>query len=236
MNTARTVSDAKRTFYSIHTRPVNSIYRRVVEELLVEMHLLTVNVDYRYDPIYGLGVVTAFDRFMQGYRPERDIASIFSALCKSVEGDAQQFRQDADRMVNSIADLSWDALVDLTDSREALQALRQATENARFKYSRLFAIGVYTLLEKIDAEAVKDAEKLKTALDKLSSHLGLSADKLQKDLELYRSNLDKVAQAQAAMADLLEAERKRREQRAQEKAAKATEAESEVSSSEASEG
>ena len=72
MNNVRTVSDAKRAFYTLHTRPINSIYRRVVEELMVEMHLLFVNTDFSYDAIYALGVVTAFDRFMQGYRPEHD--------------------------------------------------------------------------------------------------------------------------------------------------------------------
>ena len=72
MNNVRTVSETKRTFYSLHTRPINTIYRRVVEELMVEMHLLDVNADFKYDPIYALGVVTTFDRFMEGYKPSED--------------------------------------------------------------------------------------------------------------------------------------------------------------------
>ncbi len=73
VSTVRTVSDTKRAFYTLHTRPINSIYRRVVEEMMVEMHLLSVNADFRYDPIYALGVVTTFDRFMLGYRPDTDL-------------------------------------------------------------------------------------------------------------------------------------------------------------------
>jgi photosystem II biogenesis protein Psp29 len=76
----RTVSDSKRDFYTRHTRPINSVYRCVVEELLVEMHLLSVNVDFHYDPIYALGVVTSFEKFMEGYRPGR-INRIFLMLC-----------------------------------------------------------------------------------------------------------------------------------------------------------
>ncbi|OUC14300.1 MAG: photosystem II biogenesis protein Psp29 [Alkalinema sp. CACIAM 70d] len=222
MNTVRTVSDAKRTFYSLHTRPVNSIYRRVVEELMVEMHLLTANIEFRYDPIYALGVVTSFDRFMQGYRPEQDLTSIFTAICKAVDGDPQQYRQDADRLINSIGGTSWDGIVGLTEEGEALSALQQISSNPKFKYSRLFAIGLYTLLEKLDAEAVKESEKLQAALTTLGTGLNLAPDKLQKDLELYRSNLEKVSQAQAAMAEFVEAERKKREQREQEKATKAS--------------
>jgi len=41
VNNVRTVSDTKRAFYTLHTRPINTIYRRVVEELIVEMHLLS---------------------------------------------------------------------------------------------------------------------------------------------------------------------------------------------------
>ena len=98
MNNVRTVSDTKRVFYTHHTRPINSIYRRVVEELMVEMHLLAVNVDFRYDPIYALGVVTSFDRFMQGYRPERDKTSIFDSLCQAIGDEPQHYRNDAERL------------------------------------------------------------------------------------------------------------------------------------------
>ena len=41
----KTVSDTKRSFYTHYNKPINSVYRRVVEELLVEMHLLSVNAD-----------------------------------------------------------------------------------------------------------------------------------------------------------------------------------------------
>ena len=41
----------------------------------------------------------------------------------------------------------------------------------------------------------------------------LPTDKVQKDLDTYRSNLDKLVQMEAVMADLAEAERKKREKR-----------------------
>ena len=221
VNYVRTVSDTKRAFYTHHTRPINSVYRRVVEELMVEMHLLSVNVDFTYEPIYALGVVTTFDRFMQGYEPEQDKASIFNALCKSIESDAQKYRQDVEHLQTSVSNLS------IEDIKNYLQGLDQPgaeglkkefhaiASNSTFKYSRLFAIGLYSLVETIDAELVKDKENLETLLKQACEALNLSADKLQKDLDLYLSNLDKMTQAQAVMKDILEAERKKREQRAQ---------------------
>jgi photosystem II biogenesis protein Psp29 len=222
VNNVRTVSDTKRTFYSLHTRPINTIYRRVVEELMVEMHLLSVNSSFTYNPIYGLGVVTTFDRFMQGYQPERDRESIFNALCQAVEQEPQRYRQDAERLQAVAKDLpvndliAWLSQNSHLDRDPDLQGQLQAiANNSQFKYSRLFAVGLFTLLEQSDPELVKDEKQRTEALKTIAAGLHLSDDKLTKDLELYSSNLEKMAQALIVMADMVSADRKKREQRQQ---------------------
>lgn len=228
MNNLRTVSDTKRNFYTLHTRPINTIYRRVVEELMVEMHLLSVNADFHYDPIYALGVVTAFERFMQGYQPERDKEPIFDALCQSIEDSPQRFRQNADQLRNTVKNLSAKELIawlseDRSSGTEDLQAqIRAIAHNPSFKYSRLFAIGVFSLLELADPELVKDEKQRVEALKQVSASLNISEDKLNKDLELYRANLEKIEQALITMADMLSADRKKRQQRLQAQSAGVT--------------
>ena len=222
MNNVRTVSDTKRTFYTLHSRPINTIYRRVVEELMVEMHLLSVNIDFNYNPIYALGVVTTFERFMAGYQPEQDKESIFNALLKAVEANPDTYQQDAQRLQAvandlSVADLiSWLSQSTHLDRDTELQNTLQAiANNSNFKYSRLFAIGLYSLLESADPEFVKDEKQLNETLKTIGNGLSISDDKLTKDLELYRSNLDKMTQALIVMADMVAADRKKREQRNQ---------------------
>ncbi|MBD1929529.1 photosystem II biogenesis protein Psp29 [Trichocoleus sp. FACHB-90] len=222
MNNVRTVSDTKRTFYSLHTRPINSIYRRVVEELMVEMHLLSVNVDFRYDPIYGMGVVTSFNRFMQGYRPERDKEPIFDALCQAVGDKTEQYEQDAQRLEELAKRLPGKEIVawlnPTADTRGASElhdaAVKAIANHTQFKYSRLFAIGLYTLLELADPDLVKDEKQRIEALRHICLGLSLPEDKLLKDLEFYRSNLEKMAQMRLVMEDALVAERKKRERSA----------------------
>ncbi|MBR8837793.1 MAG: photosystem II biogenesis protein Psp29 [Stigonema ocellatum SAG 48.90 = DSM 106950] len=222
MNNVRTVSDTKRTFYSLHTRPINTIYRRIVEELMVEMHLLSVNVDFRYNSIYALGVVTAFERFMQGYQPEREKESIFNALLQAAQEDPQRYKQDAERLQGLAKSLPATELIawlsqtdpDVRDA-ELQSSLLSIANNPNFKYNRLFAIGLFSLLELSDPELVKDEKQRTEALKTIANGLHVSDDKLNKDLELYRSNLDKMAQALVVMADLLAADRKKREQRTQ---------------------
>jgi photosystem II biogenesis protein Psp29 len=228
VSTVRTVSDTKRAFYTLHTRPINSIYRRVVEELMVEMHLLSVNADFRYDPVYALGVVTTFDRFMLGYRPEADLISIFNALCQSLQDDAQRYRQTAEQVrsqavgMNASDFLSKVKQLPETGGSGLLEVLKPIAENPKYKYSRLFAIGIYTLLEIMSPDLVKDEKQRNEALEALAAGLQLSADKMQKDLELYRSNLEKLSQARQVMEDILQADRKKKEERQKAKDAIAT--------------
>jgi len=193
---------------------------------MVEMHLLTVNVDFRYDPIYALGVVTSFNRFMQGYRPEQDIPSIFNGLCQSLKDDPQRYQQAAEQLQAVVSQLSVTELITWLDQSAPVaehsdlqEQLRAIANNAKFKYSRLFAIGLFTLLELVDPNLVKDEAQRTDALKQICTTLKLPEDKVLKDLELYRSNLEKMAQARIVMEDALQAERKKREDREKAKAA-----------------
>ncbi len=226
MNNQSTVSDTKRNFYSQHTRPINSIYRRVVEELMVEMHLLSTNVDFAYNPIYALGVVSSFDRFMTSYRPESDKQSIFVALCQSMGGNAQQYRTDATGASEFATSMqgqdivSWLAHPTANGAGSQIASIIESiASNPKFKYSRLFGIGLFTILEQAAPDLLKDEKKREAAILQIGEAMHLPTDKVQKDLDTYRSNLDKLVQMEAVMADLAEAERKKREKREQSKVA-----------------
>ena len=225
MNNVRTVSDTKRAFYSTHTRPINAIYRRVVEELMVEMHLLLVNTDFDYNSLYSLGVVGIYTRFMTGYEPEKDRESIYDAIIKAVQGDPEKYKADAAEVLAAGKALpSLDAFRSVlseakTDGNgDSLKAnLHKIISNPKFKYSRLLATGLYNVLEEIDAEAIANDEKRNALLDELAAALGFNNELLKKDIDLYRSNLEKMAQAQEVMKDMIEAEKKKRAKREQEK-------------------
>lgn len=241
MNNVRTVSDTKRAFYSTHTRPINAIYRRVVEELMVEMHLLLVNTDFDYDAIYALGVVSVFDRFMAGYEPDRDQQSIYSALIQAIQGDPDQYRRDAEEVLTAAKTVpSVEAFKSLledakTGSGDSLKGnLNKVITNPKFKYSRLFSTGLYNVVETIDADILADKEKRETLLKELAKTLGFNDELLIKDIELYRGNLEKMAQAQEVMKDMVEAEKKKQAKREQDKVERAQKKEAEKKEAEAS--
>jgi photosystem II biogenesis protein Psp29 len=223
----KTVSDTKRAFYTYHARPINSVYRRVVEELLVEMHLLSVNTDFQSDPIYCLGVVTSFERLMQGYKPESDKQSIFNALCKSIDSDPDLYQKQAQAILLVAKNKSSEELIDwlkepILEGGEniILEPIKAIATNDNFKYNRPFAIGIYTLLEEAEPEMLKDDKKRNEILDRIAENFNLPSEKMKKDLEVYRSSLAKMDQLLKVIEDVLEASRKQREKREQEKQAR----------------
>jgi photosystem II biogenesis protein Psp29 len=217
----RTVSDTKRDFYAQHTRPINSIYRRVVEELLVELHLLSVNVHFRVDPIYCLGVVSSFERFMQGYRPEKDKESIFQAICQAVGGNPQEYRASADLALNlakrlgSIPEvISWLKSPQPQEGEYPLaEGVKEIRNNPQFKYSRLFGIGLYTMLWQVEPEFWREQKSREEITNQLTEVFPLNDQKLTKDFDLYQSNLEKVQQMILVLEEAVEADRKKREKK-----------------------
>lgn len=215
----RTVSDTKRDFYTQHTKPINSIYRRVIEELMVEMHLLSVNVDFNYDPIYALGVITSFERFMQGYQPENDKESIFSALCNSTGGETQRYKQDAEKCLDFAKSCSGEEMVNILSNSSDKEGefvpdlVKSIASKPKFKYSRLFAIGLYTLVEASQLNLLEDKEQFNQIFQKIAQGLNVSEGKMQKDLDIYRSNLQKMDQLLKVIEDAIAADRKQREKR-----------------------
>ena len=222
----KTVSDSKRAFYAAYPRPINSIYRRVIEELLVEMHLLSVNADFKPDPIYYLGIVTSFERLMQGYQPEGDKEQIFNALCTSTDSDPAIYKSQAGALLSLAQDKSTADLIAWLSNptgdegtNHIVEPIQAIATNDNFKYSRPLAIGVYTLLEESDPELVKDNSKREETIDKIIEVFGLSGDKMKKDIEMYRGNLEKMDQLLKVIEDVLEASRKQRAKREQEQQA-----------------
>jgi len=219
VNTVRTVSDTKKDFYLAFPKPVNQVYRRVVDELLVEIHLLKVNQTFVYDGIFALGVVTTFDRFTAGYKPETDRLAVFHALCSALQFDSDRIRQDA----NSLSELTKQSpnevktlltTLDTGLSLDPLSTQLQAiASKENFKYSRLLGVGLYALLEIVDPEAIADNSKREDLVKIVGDILKFGSDRLLKDVDLYRSNLDKIEQARQMIADMVEAERKKRGQK-----------------------
>ena len=73
------------------------------------------------------------------------------------------------------------------------------------------AVGLLTLLAKARGLDGADPKELAQSAHELSEPLGLSKDRVEKDLGLYLSNLERMAQAVELVEETLAAERRKRE-------------------------
>lgn len=87
-----TVSETKLKFLKAYKRPIPSIYNSVLQELIVQQHLMRYKTSYRYDPVFALGFVTVYDQLMEGYPSDEDRDAIFQAYINALKEDPEQYR------------------------------------------------------------------------------------------------------------------------------------------------
>ena len=197
-----TIADSKRAFHQAFPHVIAPLYRRVADELLVELHLLSHQKGFEANNLFAIGLNTVFERFTQGYRPAEHPAALLSALCSSNGFDAAQLKTVAQQCLQDAKGQSDDALRSwLRD-----QSLRDGAH-----YSRLMAVGLLAVLETTSSET--DAAALRQQAVDLSSELGLPAERVEKDLTVFSSNCERMEQAVELMQETLAAERRKKEKR-----------------------
>ncbi len=216
MSAALTVSDSKRAFHSAFPHVIAPLYRRLVDELLVELHLLSRQRGFQSDPLFASGLIQVFDSFARGYRPDGQREELLAALCSASGFDAAALRRQRDAAVAAIGQHSVSEVEQWIQEqgKGAPEPLGTALANIRrpdFHYSRLMAVGLLSLLEQAQGADGMDPANLRRYAHDLGEAMGLLRDRLDKDLSLYAGNLEKMAQAVELMEETVAAERRKRE-------------------------
>ncbi len=213
---AITVADSKRRFHAAFPHVIAPLHRRVVDELLVELHLLSRQKGFRSDPLFAVGLVQVFDAFARGYRPEAQKEPLFQALCSCSGFDASDLRATSETARAAMAAVGVEQVKEWIERQgegapEPLASTLAGIRRADFHYSRLMAVGLLSLLEQARGADALDPQELRRYAHELGQAMGLLQERLDKDLNLYASNLEKMAQAVELMEETLAAERRRRE-------------------------
>jgi photosystem II biogenesis protein Psp29 len=221
VSAALTVADSKRAFHSAFPYVIAPLYRRMVDELLVELHLLSRQTGFQADSLFACGLVQVFDSFARGYRPEEHRDQLFTALCSSSGFDGAEIRRQREAAVTAIGAHSVDEVKQWIEreGEGAPEPIAQALASIRrpdFHYSRLMAVGLLSLLEQAQGADGMDPATLRSYAHDLGGAMGLLRERLDKDLSLYASNLEKLAQAVELMEETVAAERRKRERQQQE--------------------
>jgi len=218
-----TVADSKRAFHRAFPFVIAPLYRRMVDELLVELHLLSHQKGFRPEGLFAVGLTQVFESFSKGYRPVEQRQALFGALCGSSGYSAADFEQERQSMVAAVGHHSLEEVSGwLTGGGEgapaAIAQVLSAVKQPDFHYSRLAAVGLLTLLQQAAGADALEPAALRQSAHEIGEAMGLLKSRLDKDLSLYATNVEKMAQAIELMEETLAADRRRRE-RQQEAAA-----------------
>lgn len=216
MGASQTVADSKRAFHAAFPHVIAPLYRRLVDELLVELHLLSHQKGFQADGLFAVGLTQVFDSFSKGYRPDEQREPLFSALCSANGFDPAQLRQMAADAVASVGHHSLEEVKGWLSNRgdgapAPIAGLLSGVQRPDFHYSRLVAVGLLSLLQSARGAEALEPQALRSAAHEIGEAMGLIKDRMDKDLGLYATNIEKMAQAVELMEETLAADRRRRE-------------------------
>ena len=187
-----TVSDSKKLFHAKFPYVIPGLYKRIVDEMLVELNLLNHQNEFTQDYLFCVGLTETFKELMKGYQPEKHLDLLFESLCSSTNFEAQE--------INEISKDSQKELKDKT-SKDILELLVEKSSSKLYP-SRILNLGIYILISNSqDFKEKNESDKNKMSSD-IFEKLGLSANKAEKDIGIYKSSISKMEQAKELIEEL----------------------------------
>ncbi len=222
MGASLTVADSKRAFHTAFPHVIAPLYRRLVDELLVELHLLSHQQGFQADGLFAVGLTQVFDSFSQGYRPEQQREPLFNALCAANGFEGPALRTQAEQARSGVGHHSLEEVKGWLSNRgegapAPIAGLLQGVVRPDFHYSRLVAVGLLSLLQSAQGSDALEPQALRSAAHEIGEAMGLIKDRVDRDLSLYAGNIEKMSQAVELMEETVAAERRRRERAEQER-------------------
>tara|TARA_Y100001968_G_scaffold7295_1_gene6236 strand:+ start:853 stop:1512 length:660 start_codon:yes stop_codon:yes gene_type:complete len=183
-----TISDSKSDFHKEFPYVIPPIYRKLADELLVELHLLSHQKNFKKSPIFAAGLKEIFSKFTNGYKPSKHIVKLFNAICNCngfSPDEINTLSEELKRKANSINKENID---------DYLLEIKNEVKEDNY-YSRINAIGIYKLVTDLPYYKDNKEEDINKEINKISELLGYQHSRVEKDISLYKSNIEKMKQA-----------------------------------------
>ena len=208
----QTIADSKRAFHQAFPHVIAPLHRRIADELLVELHLLSHQDSFKAGQLFSVGLVTVFTRFTKGYRPEEHRNDLLAAICSSNGFDVAQIKSEAE---GSLAEAAGQTGDKFNSWIKKLQLPEQS------HYSRLMAVGLLAMMEAAHGELKgEDAAELRKKAVEVAKQIGMPEARVEKDLGIFAASSERMEQAVELMEETLAAERRKKEKRMAEAAEK----------------
>ena len=195
-----TVSDSKKLFHEQFPYVIPGLYKRIVDEMLVELNLLNHQNDFTQDYLFCVGLTETFKELMKGYKPEKHLDLLFESLCSSTNFEAKE--------INEISQKSQKEFKDKAP-KDILKLLIEKS-NSKLYPSRILNLAIYILISRAQDLNEKEESGRNKMISDVFEKLNLSANKAEKDIGIYKSSISKMEQAKELIEELRTKDKKKK--------------------------
>jgi len=186
------VSDSKKLFHEKFPYVIPGLYKRIVDEMLVELNLLNHQNEFTQEYLFCIGLTETFKELMKGYKPKKHLDLLFESLCSSTNFEAKEIKEISKKSQKEFKDKT---------SKDILKLLIEKS-NSKLYPSRILNLGIYILISNSqDFKEKNESDKNKMNSD-IFEKLSLSANKAEKDIGIYKSSISKMEQAKELIEEL----------------------------------
>ena len=194
-----TVSDSKKLFHEKFSYVIPGLYKRIVDEMLVELNLLNHQNEFTQDYLFCFGLTETFKELMKGYKPEKHLDLLFESLCSSTYFEAKDINEISQKSQKEFKDKS---------SKDILKLLKEKS-NSKLYPSRILNLGIYILISNSQDLKEKNESDINKMTSDIFEELSLSTNKAEKDIGIYKSSISKMQQAKELIEELRTKDKKK---------------------------
>ena len=177
-----TVSDSKRLFHEHFPYVIPGLYKRMVDEMLVELNLLDHQNEFTQDYLFCIGLTETFKELMKGYKPEEHLDLLFESLCISTNFEPKEIKQLSQKSQKEFKDKPL---------KDILKLLKEKS-NSKLYPSRILNLGIYLLISNAQDFKEKNESEVNKIISEIFENLTLSSSKAEKDIGIYKSTISKM--------------------------------------------
>ena len=116
-----TISDSKSDFHKEFPYVIPAIYRKLADELLVELHLLSHQKNFKKNSIFSTGLKEVFSKFTSGYKPSEHVTKLFDAICNCNGFNPTEINNSSEQLVSKAKSFTKEDLNKLSFSNEVTE-------------------------------------------------------------------------------------------------------------------
>ncbi len=187
-----TVSDSKKLFHEQFPYVIPGLYKRIVDEMLVELNLLYHQNEFTQNYLFCIGLTETFQELMKGYKPEKHLDLLFDSLCSSTNFEAKEIKKISQKSQEELKDRS---------SKDILKLMKEKNDSKLYP-SRILNLGIYKIISNAQDLRGANEVEMNKIISNIFENLNLSFNKAEKDIGIYKSSLSKMEQAKELIEEL----------------------------------